>query len=100
MSLETRTSPKPFLTLIIPPFDVEVDGCTVTVLEVTKLNLPWEEFQASCQIKYKDTTSRIFQVSYKDSNELKQKLKTEIAKFKYALFLLGKEELKRRGLAI
>jgi hypothetical protein len=100
MSNETKTSPKPFLSLILPPFDVEIDGCTVTVLEVAKLSLPWEEFQASCQLKYKNIVSRIFQVSYKNSEELKQKLKTEIAKFKFALMSMGVEEMRKRGLIL
>jgi len=100
MSAVTVSPKKTSISLFITPLDVEVDGAIVTILEVAKLQLPWEEYQASCQVKYKDVISRVFQVSYKDSNELKQKLKTEVAKFKYAYFLLGREELKRRGIAI
>jgi hypothetical protein len=91
---------RPFLTLTITPIDIEVDDCIVTILEVAKLKLPWEQYQASVQVKCKDVVSRVFQVDFKDKEELKQKLLTEVAKFKYALLVYGKQELKARGIVL
>ena len=90
----------PILTLTITPVDIEVDDCTVTILEVAKLRLPWEQYQASVQVKCKDAVSRVFQVDFKDKEELKQKLETEVAKFKYILLLYSKTDLKARGIIL
>ena len=89
---------KPILELIITPMEIEVEDCEVTVLEVTKLPLPWEEYQASIQIKTDNVTSKIFQVTFKDKDELKRKLVMETTKFKYALILYGEKELRNRGI--
>lgn len=89
--------PKP-LRIYVLPMDVEVEGCTVTILEVVRLPL-LESYQASAQVKCGDTTSNVFQVVYRDGKELRLKLETEVLKFKYALMLYGKEELRRRGVA-
>ena len=80
------------------PMDVEVDGCIATILEVAKL--PLGEYQASVQVRYRDVLTRVFQVVYKDGRELAMKLRTEIAKLKWALMLYGKEELRRRGIIL
>jgi hypothetical protein len=90
----------PILKLTITPIDIEIEDSIVTVLEVTKLNLPWEEYIASIQIKYKNAVSRIFNITFKNSDDLKQKLITEVMKFKYALFLFSSDELKRRGIIV
>ena len=90
----------PILKLTITPVDVEIEDSIVTVLEVTKLNLPWEEYIASIQIKYKNAVSRIFNITFKNSDDLKQKLITEVMKFKYALFLFSLDELKKRGIIV
>ena len=88
---------KPILDLTILPIEVEIDGCTAVILEAAKLNLPWEEYQISVQVQCKDALSNVFHITYRDSKELTQKLKTEVAKFKYALFLYGKERLRQLG---
>ncbi|MCQ5337270.1 MAG: hypothetical protein NO475_03635 [Candidatus Methanomethylicia archaeon] len=90
----------PILKLTITPVDIEIEDSIVTVLEVTKLNLPWEEYIASIQIKYKNAVSRIFNITFKNSDDLKQKLITEVMKFKYTFFLFSSDELKRRGIII
>lgn len=90
---------KPFLTLTITPVDVEVEGCTATILEASKLRLPWEEYQVSVRIKCGSVSSRVFQISYRSTEELKQKLVSETAKFKYLLLLYSAAELKALGVA-
>lgn len=87
------------IDITVLPVDVEVDGCIVTILEASKLQLPWDEFQVSCQARCGNLQSQVFQLTYKTPKELAQKLKTEIAKFKYMIWLLGENELVRRGIA-
>jgi hypothetical protein len=87
------------IDITVLPVDIEVDGCIVTILEASKLKLPWDEFQVSCQVRCQNVQSQIFHIMYRTPKELAQKLKTEIAKFKYMLWLLGENELVRRGIA-
>jgi len=75
-------------------------GCTVTLLESTKLPLPWDLYQASIQVRCGNITSRIFQLTYKDGTELRRKLEVEVTKFKYIIFLYPQEELRRRGIIV
>ena len=95
-------STRPFgprrIDVTVLPVDVEIDGCIVTILEATKLKLPWDEFQVSCQARCGNLQSQIFHITYTTPKELAQKLKTEIAKLKYMLWLLGEGELIRRGI--
>ncbi len=86
------------IEITVLPVDVEIDGCIVTILEASKLKLPWDEFQVSCQARCGHLQSQIFHITYKTPKELAQKLKTEIAKLKYMLWLLGENELVRRGI--
>jgi hypothetical protein len=86
------------IDITVLPVDVEVDGCIVTILEATKLQLPWDEFQVSCQARCGNLQSQVFHINYKTSKELAQKLKTEIAKLKYMLWLMGEGEMVRRGI--
>ncbi len=86
------------IEITVLPVDVEVDGCIVTILEASKLKLPWDEFQVSCQARCGNIQSQIFHITYKTPKELAQKLKTEIAKLKYMLWLMGESELVRRGI--
>lgn len=90
----------PILNLVVLPVEVEVEGCIATILEVAKLPLPWEEYQASVQVRCGNATSRVFQISYKNSEELKRKLVYEVTKFRYIIFLYGAEELRKRGIVV
>ena len=90
---------KPVLDLTILPVEVDVDGCTAIILEAAKLNLPWEEYQVAVQIQCGDVLSNVFHIAYRDSKELTQKLRTEVAKFRYIVFLYDKERLKQLGVA-
>jgi hypothetical protein len=87
------------IDITVLPVDVEIDGCLVTILEAAKLQLPWDEFQVSCQVRCGNLQSQIFHLTYKTPKELAQKLKTEVAKFKYMMWLLGEGELVKRGIA-
>jgi hypothetical protein len=95
---------QPVLTFVITPIEVDVEDCVATILEVTKLKLPWTEYQASVQLRCredgKEAMSRVFQISFTDSEDLKRKLIVEKTKFKYMLFLLGADELRKRGIAL
>jgi hypothetical protein len=94
----------PVLTFVITPVEIDVEDCVATILEVTKLKLPWTEYQASVQLRCrqdgKEAVSRVFQISFTDSEDLKRKLIIEKTKFKYNLFLLGVDELRRRGIIL
>ncbi|MGC8983545.1 MAG: hypothetical protein ACP5KA_07345 [Desulfurococcaceae archaeon] len=96
--MATTAEKKPVLDLTILPVEVEVDDCTAVILEAARLNLPWEEYQVAVQVQCKDAVSNVFHITYKDSKELTQKLKTEVAKFKYVIFLFGKERLRQLGI--
>ena len=98
MSEQQQRQPKPEVELWLLPIDVEVEGCIATLLEATKM--PLSGYQASVQVRCGDTTSRVFQVVYRDGRELAKKLAVEVAKLKYALMLYGREELKRRGIVL
>lgn len=87
------------IEITVLPVDVEIDGCIVTILEASKLKLPWDHFQVSCQVRCGNIQTQIFHVDYKTPKELAQKLKTEIAKLKYMMWLMGENELIRRGIA-
>jgi hypothetical protein len=89
---------EPFLTLTITPIEIEVENCILTILEVSKYKLPWDLYQASCQVKCGDYMSKIFQIDFTDKDDLKRKILIEISKFKYLIFMYGREELKRRGI--
>jgi hypothetical protein len=86
------------IDITVLPVDVEIGGCIVTILEASKLKLPWDEFQVSCQARCGNLQSQIFHLTYKTPKELAQKLKTEIDKLKYMLWLMGEGELVRRGI--
>lgn len=94
---------RPTLTLVLTPVDVEMEGCVATILEVSKLQVPWDQYmavvQVRCELGKKEATSRVFTVLYKDAAELRARLATEVSKFRYMLFLYGVEELRRRGIA-
>jgi hypothetical protein len=96
---ERRT---PVINVVITPVEIDVEDCVATILEVSKLRLPWTEYQASVQLRCrqdgKEALSRVFQISFTDSEDLKRKLVIEATKFKYNLFLLGADELRRRGI--
>jgi hypothetical protein len=94
----------PVLTFVITPIEVDVEDCVATILEVSKLKLPWTEYQASVQLRCREggreAVSRVFQVSFTNSEDLKRKLIIEKTKFKHVLFLLGIDELRRRGITL
>ncbi|MFP3265238.1 MAG: hypothetical protein RXO54_05325 [Acidilobus sp.] len=104
MSAQTSASRSPVLNFTITPVEVEVEGCLATILEVARFPLPWTEYMASAQIRCdyngREVISKVFQLIFKDSDELKRKLAIEVTKLRYNLFLMGVDELKKRGLAV
>ena len=90
----------PILTLTITPVDIEIEDCRVTILEVARLKLWWEQYHASVQVRCGDVLSRVFHLDFKNTEELRQKLVTEVTKLKYMLLLYSKSELKQRGIIL
>jgi hypothetical protein len=92
----------PVINFTITPVEVEIEDCLATILEVARFPLPWTLYLASVQVRCdyngKEAVSRVFQLIFKDSDDLKRKLTIEVTKFKYNLFLMGHDELQRRGL--
>jgi len=88
------------INLVILPIEVEVMDCVASILEVTKLKYPGNMFQAAVQVKCNENTSQVFHIRYFDARELETKLALEVSKFKYMLYLYGKDEMKRRGLVL
>lgn len=86
------------VTLYVLPFTLDVDGCEVTIIEVTKLKTPQKHYLASLTVKCGDAQSRVFHLTFKNSKELKFKIITEVSKLKYFLILYGKEGLKKLGI--
>ena len=72
----------------IPPITLELDGCTVTILEVSAHD--WvdgkKHFIVSCKVKCGNTESPVFPLDATSNEELIAKLRTEIAKFKLLRF--------------
>jgi hypothetical protein len=96
------------LEVVITPFEVEVEDCIVTIYEVSIIPAPqvpegklyWASCQIHCRVGDKTVSTIVFPITFRNSDDLRSKLKVEVSKFKYNLFLYGKDELKRRGLAI
>lgn len=92
----------PSLNFVVTPVEVEVEGCLASILEIAQLKLPWTEYQASVQVRCnyngKDIISQIFQLHFKDSDDLKRQLTVEVTKFRYNLFLMGVDEMQKRGI--
>ena len=96
------------LEVVITPFEVEVEDCVVTIYEVSIIPAPqvpegklyWASCQIHCKVANSTVSSIVFPVTFRNSDDLRNKLRIEVSKFKYNLFLYGKEELKRRGFAI
>lgn len=80
------------------PLSFEVEGCEVILLEVTKIPSPDKMYRASLSIKCGDAQTLVFPLFFKNSKELKYKIKGEVSKLKYFIFLYGKEKMKKLGI--
>ncbi len=83
-------------SILIPPFYMEIDGVTVEVLEVLKHQLISGDkfYTVALRIHYKDIVSKIFNLTVKDEEELKNKLKIEITKIKFMEYAYGLKYVK------
>lgn len=99
--LKTPRDRRPAASVEIPvlPLDVEVEGCTATLLEVQKLEGLPKPYLAAVQVRCGDVASQVFHVMYASGSELATRLRAEVQKFQYLLWLLGKKEVVQRGLA-
>jgi len=75
---------------------MEIDGVTVEVLEVLKHQLISGDkyYTVALRIHYKDIVSKIFNLTVKDEEELKNKLKIEITKIKFMEYAYGLKYVK------
>ncbi|MCS7387186.1 MAG: hypothetical protein NDF55_10755 [archaeon GB-1867-005] len=79
------------VSLIIPPFSVQVDDCTVEVLEVKKHELISGEkfYSVAVRFNYKGIKSKIVNLTVKDEKDLQRKLKIEVSKIKFLEMTYG-----------
>jgi len=81
----------------IPPLVFEADGCLVFLLEVLK-GSDMEgnpRYHVSLRVKCGDIESKTFNLTVKDTKELKALLLAEITKFKLMRMVLGDEMTRR-----
>jgi len=78
-------------TILIPPFFLEVDGVKVEVLEALKHSLISGEvfYTIALRIHYKDIISRIFRLTVRNVDELRDKIKVEVTKIKFMEYAYG-----------
>jgi len=71
--------------IILPPFFIEVDGVIVEVLEVVKRTsmTGYSWYSVAVRYRYKGIRSKIIHYDVKDTEDLKNKLKVEVAKIKF-----------------
>lgn len=73
------------------PVAVEVDGAVVYIVELLKSRMPdgntW--YHAICILEWNGIRTRSFVVSFRSEGELREKLRTEVARLKLMTFLLG-----------
>ena len=83
--------------VIIPPVLVELDGAKVYILEVTEHT--WlngrKRFLVTLFVEYNGFRSPIFTLDVEDNQELKSKLRAEIAKMKF-IIMSGKHDIYKR----
>ena len=81
----------------IPPFSVKVDDAVATVWEVIPITLPTGEkrYHVTLSIRYKGIESRRFFLDVRDTRDLVNKLKIELAKLKIIEYGYGGEALRR-----
>lgn len=79
-----KVQPERTVRVIVPPVDVEVDGCTARVLEALRYTTPFGETRYLVAVKVfcSGKESPIFRVDAKDDSDLFWKLKAEVATFK------------------
>jgi len=70
----------------IPPISFELDGCLVTIYEVTRVELINGEkwYLVHLDIEYRGRRTRRFTLTARNTDELKKKLLVEISKLKLA----------------
>jgi len=99
--LKTSRDRRPAASIEIPvlPLDIEVEGCVATLLEVQKLEGLPKPYLAAVQVKCGSVASGVFHVAYASGAELATRLRAEVQKFQYVLWLYGRDEAVKRGLA-
>ena len=78
------------LKVQIPPFTVVVDNCLVHILEVLEHRLPWgEEYTVSMRVDCGNIRTRVFNLTVKNTQELKAKILAEITKLRLMRYIYG-----------
>jgi len=77
--------------ILLPPFCIEIDGTPIEILEIIKHQLITGETQytVALRIRYKGITSKIFSITVKSIEELKNKLKIELTKIRFMELTYG-----------
>ena len=80
--------------VIVPPAVIELDGALVHILEVTERE--WidktKHYLVTCYVEIGNYRSQVFTLDVTSNEELKEKLRVEIAKMKFML-LSGKTNI-------
>lgn len=99
--LKMARNRRPAASIEIPvlPLDIEVEGCAATLIEVQKLEGLPKPYLAAVQVRCGDVASQVFHVAYASGSELATRLRAEVQKFQYVVWLMGKKEAISRGLA-
>lgn len=69
---------------VILPITVDIDGCTVSILEVHKYTTidKRQRYIVSCRARCGDKTSNTFFIDVESNSELLWKLRIELSKFR------------------
>jgi len=81
----SRASKEPeVVQVIVPPVSLEVDGCRVDILEVTDYTTLTgkKRYLVSCRAFCMGRASNTFFLDVESNEELKAKIRVEVAKFK------------------
>ena len=81
----------------ILPLSFEAEGCIVHLLEVLRSKNPdgTNEYHVVLKIQCNDIESKVFDLSVKNTRELKAKILAEITKLKLMVLVHGKEFARR-----
>lgn len=84
MSRARKVEPLERIRIIVAPVEIEVDGCTATILESLEYETMKKEkrYFVAVKVKCRDMESPVFRLDVKNEEELLWKLRAEIAKAK------------------
>ena len=87
-------SPPPVNRLVIqvPPVVFAAEGCLVHILEVLQHRAPWgDEYSVAVKLDCGKISTRVFNLTVRNEEELKAKILAEITKLKMMRLVYGDE---------